>query len=215
MKDIAGQALRVDAHHDVESVADFASHQRDVGLAVKRALEGHDLEVAELGRQPRLGHLAHEPFRAHAVVDQVGDGHQQQAVAPGEPGQFGHPRHRAVLAHDLADHAGGIEPRQPCQIHGCLGVTRPHEHAALACPERKHVSGPQQVLWLGLRRDRRQHRRCAIGGRDAGAGLAAGVNGHARLRSLESTSSWALRAGSRARRAARASAPGTPGRGHG
>ena len=73
---------------------------------------------------------------------------------------------------------------------GLSPASRARSTAASVCPDRtstppwrarsgKHVAGPQQVLWLGLGRDRRQHRGCAIGGRDAGAGLAARVDRHA------------------------------------
>ena len=71
--------------------------------------------------------------------------------------QMGHARHGAVFIHDFADDAGGSQPRQARQIHGCFGLTGSHQHAALAGPQGKHVSGPGQIgrpaSWIDGRQD--------------------------------------------------------------
>ena len=55
------------------------------------------------------------------------------------------PRHGAVVVHDLADHAGGIEPGEPRDIDGGLGMPGADEHAAILGDQRKDVARRHDV----------------------------------------------------------------------
>jgi hypothetical protein len=140
-KHVAGEALRVHPHHHVLAVADLAPHEREVRLTVEQALVREEAEVAEVGRQGRHAHPPHQTLVLHPIADEVGDRDDRQPVPPREPQQLGHPRHAAVLVHDLADHAGRVQARHAGQIDGGLGVTAPHQHAAVACAQRKTCPG--------------------------------------------------------------------------
>ena len=80
------------------------------------------------------------------VADEVGDRDEQQVVLGTEALEIGHPRHRAVVVDDLAQHPGGVEPGEPGQIDGGLGVAGPLEHAARPGAQREDVTGPGQVV---------------------------------------------------------------------
>ena len=104
-------------------------------------------------------------------------------MPPGEPRQLGHARHacrRALMISQMTP--AGVSP-----------ASRARSTAASVWPARTSTP-PSRArsgnTWPGrsrscgrrVRIDRRQHRRRAIGGRDAGAGLAARVDGHAHRR---------------------------------
>ena len=63
----------------------------------------------------------------------------------GEDLELGHPRHGAVVVHDFGKHTGLAQARQAREVHRGLGVTGPLEHAALAVPQRKDVTGAGEV----------------------------------------------------------------------
>ena len=127
---VAGQALGVHPHQDVVAVGvgpgDVAAHQRDVLDVLVDAGVADGAELAVPGRDPGFG----DPLDVLLVLappfDQVGDGDQRQVVLVGEDPQLVGLGHRALvlLADDLADRAGGLQPGQPGQVDGGLGVAR-------------------------------------------------------------------------------------------
>ena len=169
MEHVARQALRVHAHQHVFALAQVSLDQRHVGLAIEKALVGDDAELPVFGGQRRRGRAPDERLGPHPVLDQIGDRDHQQLVLPGEPRQLRHARHRAVLVHDFADDAGRIETGNPREIDRRLGLPGPHQHAAVARLEREDMAGPCQIRRPGARIDRRQDRRCPIGGGNPGA----------------------------------------------
>ena len=70
-----------------------------------------------------------------------------QAVLAADHLQIGHARHLAVGLHDLDDGRRGSQPRKPAQIHAAFGLTRAHQHAAVARTQRIHVTGLHEVLF--------------------------------------------------------------------
>src|SRR3954468_12839364 len=136
MKNVAGQAARVDADHDVGAVADIALHQRDVRFLVQPTLEGEDAEVTKIGGQLRRRDAAHQRFVLHPVFDQLGDRDHQQLVPLRKPRELRHPRHGAVLVHDFADHAGRIQTCNGGQVHCRLGLAGTDTDSAAVAPAR-------------------------------------------------------------------------------
>ena len=72
------------------------------------------------------------------------------------------PRHRAVVGHDLADHAGRVQSRQPRQIHRRFGLSRAHQHAAVARAQRERVPRAARNPTAASRIHQRFDRRRAI-----------------------------------------------------
>ena len=145
VEDVAGQALRVDAHEDVGRARDVALDQRHVVLGVDQRAVADGGELAEAGRQPRLHHALDEPVVLAPVGDQVGDRDHLQPVARAVALEVGDARHRAVVVHDLADHAGGVQARQPREVDGRLGLPRALQHAAGLGLQREDVAGLDEV----------------------------------------------------------------------
>ena len=96
---------------------------------------------------------------------------QREVVVLGEHPQLVAAGHVAVvlLRHDLAERADRVQPGEPGEVDGGLGVARPAQHAALAGPQRQHVPGPHQVAGDGRRVGEQRDRPGPVGGRDAGA----------------------------------------------
>ena len=88
-------------------------------------------------------------------------------MAPRVVDQLWQPGHRAVVVLDFADHPGWIEPRQPRQIDGGLGMPRPLEHAPGAGPKGKHVTRTPEVCRAGGRMDGHLDRAGPVFGGDA------------------------------------------------
>ena len=132
MEDVAGQALGVDAHEHVLGAVDLALHERDVRLAGQLLAERDGGELAVLGRQPHRRAALDELLVAAAVLDEVGDGDHLQPVPLAVRDEVGDAGHRPVVVHDLADDAGRVEPGEPREVDGGLGLADALEHAARA-----------------------------------------------------------------------------------
>ena len=137
-------------------------------------LVADDLPRAVLGRQPRLGDPVYEPLVLQPVRHDLRDGDEREPMLFGEPLELGAARAGAVVVQDLADHARRVEPREPREIHGGLGVPHALEHAALARTERKDVPAVSEIAGRGRRIDRDANRRRAV--------LRADPRGHAKAR---------------------------------
>src|SRR5512138_3059031 len=81
-----------------------------------------------------------------AVVNQLSDAHDLDAMGPAEDLEIRSASHSAVLIHDLADYAGGIEAREPRQIHRRLSLTGTLEDATLGRTQGEHVAWPRKVV---------------------------------------------------------------------
>ena len=141
-EDVARQALGVHAGQHAAPLADLSHHESDVRAPVDDALVRVRTELTVRRRDGGLGHPLHEDLAATAMLDQVRDRDDLQIVFAREPHQIGKPRHRAVVVHGLAEHARRIQARQPSEIDGGLGVSCPHEHAALPIAQREDVARP-------------------------------------------------------------------------
>jgi hypothetical protein len=98
---------------------------------------------------------------------------RSQAVLGADLQQVRNARHGAVVVHDLADHGGRGQAREGGEVDRRLGLAGALEHAALPGAQGKDMAGAQQVLGAGRRVDGGQDGGGAVGGRDAGGGLAA------------------------------------------
>ena len=74
--------------------------------------------------------------------------------------------HLAVFPQDLADDGGRLATGQAGQVDAALGLPGPHEHAAVAGPQRVDVPRPQQVLRLGVLGNRHLDRLGPVAGAD-------------------------------------------------
>ena len=142
---VAGEALRVHAHQHVRLAGHVAVDQRDVLRPVHVVLVADDAELAEVGREPRLGHAVHQPLGLQPVGDELRHRDEGQPVLPGHLLQLGAPRHRAVGVEDLADDAGRHQSGQARQVHAGLGLSDPLQHAARPGAQREDVSRSPEV----------------------------------------------------------------------
>jgi len=125
---------------------------------------------------PVLAAPPDQPIVAQAPVDEVGDGSQTQIVPGAKAHQVGQPGHATVVEHDLADDPGRIQPGQSRQVHCRLGMPGPHQDAAAARDQRKHVPGRADRLGPALRIDGRGDRVRAVGCRDPGRDALPGLD---------------------------------------
>ncbi len=144
----------MDAHEHVLPAVDVALHERDVVLAGERLLERDGGELAVGGRHADGRGALDELLGAAPVLDQVGDGDHQELVPLAVLDQVGNAGHRAVLVRDLADDARGIQPCEPGEVDGRLGLAGALEDAAGARAQRKDVAGPDEVARALARVDR-------------------------------------------------------------
>src|SRR5581483_297345 len=79
---------------------------------------------------------------------------------------------------DLAQDAGGVQPREPCEVDGGLGVAGALEHAAFARLEGEDVAGAGEVLGTGGGVDECLDRGGTIERGDTGARAVAVVDRH-------------------------------------
>jgi hypothetical protein len=93
-------------------------------------------------------------------------------------------RHLAVFAHDLADHAGRGAAGHARQIHRALGVTGAHQDTPAFRPQREDVTGGDEIVGLGLRRDGDADGVRALACRDAGTDAVSGVDAHRERRTV-------------------------------
>src|SRR5215207_1288241 len=80
------------------------------------------------------------------ILDDLGHRHQLDVVFFGEFLEVGDARHRAVLFHDLADHTGRLEPGEPGEVDGGLGLACALQYATWLRPQGEYVSRHHEVL---------------------------------------------------------------------
>ena len=167
-------------HQDVGLSGHLAVHQRHVLGVVHVVAVPDDLELPELGRQPRLGGPVDQSLGAEPVGHEIGHRHEREHVPLGKAVELLPPGHRAVLGQDLTDDAGGVEPRESREVHRRLGVTDPLQHPAVPGAEREDVARPPKVFRTARRIDGHVDRGGAVAGRDAGrhTETLVGINAH-------------------------------------
>ena len=178
-EDVLERVHRVHAHQHGLGRGEIALGEHDVlaaagGVGVDPHLPG----AAVLGGDGLDRRLAHQVVVAAAVGDQVGDGADLQPVALGDGDEVGQARHRAVLVHDLADHARGVEPGEPGDVDGRLGMPGAHQDAAVAGAQREDVARRRDVLRTRARVDRHRDGAGAVVGGDAGRDALARLDRH-------------------------------------
>jgi hypothetical protein len=149
-EDVAGETLGVHPHQHVRLSRDLAVDQRDVLRAVDVVPVADDGELAEVGRNPRLGHPVDQLLGLQPVGDELGHGDE------GEPS-------RSAIAWRSARRAmvpsgfrisqitpAGTSPRDG-QVDAGLGLPHPLQHAARPGAERKDVPGgaDRTARWRG------------------------------------------------------------------
>ena len=142
------------AHEDVRLARNVALDHGDVVLAVHQRAEADGGELAERGRQDRLGHALDQALGALAVGDQVGHGDHLQLMALAVLDEVGHARHRPVVLHHLADDPGRVEPGKPGEVDGGLRLARALQHPSWASAEREDVTRLDEVARPFARVDR-------------------------------------------------------------
>ncbi len=168
MKDVAGEALAVDADQHVLGAVDLSLDHRHVMFVVDQRAIADRGEVAEGGRQRGRHHPLDQLLGAAAIGDQVGDRDHLQLVALAVGNEVGNPRHRAVVVHHLADHPGRNQAGEPGQVDDGLGLTGALQDAAVFGLERKHVAGTDDVMRGRAGVDRDLDRVGAVVGGDPG-----------------------------------------------
>ena len=131
-----GWFLRIDVAHD----------EGEVDRAVDHVAVSDHPELAEGGRQPALTDPVDRLLVQHPVLDEVRDGADLDLMVAREHVEVRPPRHAAVLVHDLHDDGGRLEPREPCEVAGRLGVPGPGEHSSRLGAEGEDVAGLDEVL---------------------------------------------------------------------
>ena len=88
--------------------------------------------------------------RAPSDTNEVCNGHELHVVLLGQFHQLGEPGHRPILIHDFHDHTCGLKACKPREVHSCFGVSRAPKDTSGLGAQRKDVSGPSQLAWLGV-----------------------------------------------------------------
>ncbi len=153
-----------------------AFDHRHMFLAEQFGAEHVETEITCIGRHRRRFNRRYQVFGAFAVSQQIGDGDDFQAVFGSEDFQIRQTGHFAVIIDDFADHAGRLETGQFRQINGGFGVALAFEHAAVLGNQREDVAGPVEGFGADGRIGQQLQAQRAVAGRDAGAGVFAGVD---------------------------------------
>ena len=90
-----------------------------------------------------------------------------------------HPHHGAVERHDLADDARGLETGEAGEVDRGLGLSRAHQHAAVAGAQGEHVTRTREVFGLRVRIDGGEDGGGAVGRGDSRGRALLGLDGHA------------------------------------
>ena len=167
--DVHQQVNRVHPHRHRTRGRDVAPHQHQVFCVFDRVgVDDRPPVAADGAHRGTLLDAADQLLGAPAVADQVGDGPELQAVVLRERHQLRQPGHGAVVAHHLADDAGRVQPGQPRDVDGRLGVAGADQAAALARHQREHVARRHDVRRPAGRVDGDRHAAGAVVRRDAG-----------------------------------------------
>ena len=130
---VAGEALRVHPHQDVRLPATSPYDQRHVLGAIHVVLVADDPELAELGRQPRLGDPVHQPLGAEPVGDELRDGDEGEVDAARAISCSSGRRAIEPSAFRISQMTpAGMQARQPREVHAGLGLPDALQHAARA-----------------------------------------------------------------------------------
>ena len=142
------------AHEHVLGAVDVAAHEREVRSPGELLAVCDRDELAVVRRQPHVRRPLDQLLRAPAVLDEVGDGDHLQPVSLAVGDQILDAGHRPVVVHHLAHDAGGRETREPREVDGGLRLAGALEHAAVACAQRKDVTGLHEIGRLRVGMDR-------------------------------------------------------------
>ena len=129
------------AYEDVVPFADLAHHERNVRHLIDFAFVREADEIPVRRRKSELRDALDELLVPHAVRDEIFDRHEFEIVFFCEFAQVVQAHHRAVVVHDLANDACRFETGKPREIDRGFGLTRAHEHAAVARAQRKGMTG--------------------------------------------------------------------------
>ena len=163
---------------------DLALHQRDRLVTGCLVVERHRLPLPAPARfEGHFRLLLDQVVVAAPIGDQVADRADLEVVELRKGDKVVHAGHRPVLVHDLADHTRRIEAREARHVDGRFGMTRAHQHAAVARDQREDVARRHDLLAALARVNRHRDRTGAIGGGDAGRHAVARLdrNGEGRL----------------------------------
>ena len=153
----------------VVQIAHPADRQRDVRQRIDRALIRDEIESA-LGRFDRRALYGldplDQPLLGQSMLNDLLDRAHLEVVLGADGFKVSHAGHVAVLAHDFDQHRAGVQPREPRQINRAFGLTRTHQHPALARPQRIDVPGTNEIVGRGSLINQQLDRLDAIEGRD-------------------------------------------------
>jgi hypothetical protein len=76
--------------------------------------------------------------------------------------------HRAIIVDEFRQHTHRFEPGKLAKINARLGMAGPHQHAALAGDQRKHMAGAHEIIGADIAIGERAHGVGAFFSRDAG-----------------------------------------------
>src|SRR5262245_23715533 len=137
---MSSQAVRLDAYEHIFTIFDVPANKSDVRLLIESTLKDDHAEIAVWCRQGCFTDLLNEPFGAKAIANQLRDSDDLQLVVHGEVNQVRNAGHRSVFFHDFANDASRCESGDSRQVHRCLRLTRPNQHAAVARAQREDMS---------------------------------------------------------------------------
>src|SRR6266446_1623748 len=183
-EDIAGEAVRMDAHQGRFRAFEITAHQRDVLVVVHVAGVGDHAEIAKARWQDSFRDTANVALMLHAVADEVRHREHFQIVFLAKFNKLRHAGHGAVFVHDFADDAGGAHSGDAREVHARFGLAGADKDAALARAKREDVAGAREILGPGFGIDRGEDGDGAVGSADAGGDAKARVDRFRERRSV-------------------------------
>ncbi|ABC89745.1 GTP cyclohydrolase/3,4-dihydroxy-2-butanone 4-phosphate synthase bi-functional protein (ribofalvinbiosynthesis) [Rhizobium etli CFN 42] len=165
---ILGDIFRMQAHGDVDAVADVAEDDGEMLHRVPGQGIGMGLGLAEGRVDVEARAVLDQRFLALAIGDEIGDGDELQPVLLGE---FDHLRTAgdcAVVIDQFGDHADRRQAGEAAEIDGGFRMAGAHQHAAFARNQREDVAGTDEIGRPDIRVGEVAHRQRPVVGRDAG-----------------------------------------------
>ena len=175
----AEQGRRMHAHQNWRIGADITLHQRQMLTRCCRAFINNGAPgAADCLLNLTFLHTAHQLFGPAAMRDQIGNGAKLQPMMLRKSHQIRHARHGAVIIHDLTNHTGGIEPRQPREIHRRFRMPRTHKRATFPRHQRKDMAGRDDMFPPHFRIDRNRDSARTVSRRNARGHAVTRFNGN-------------------------------------
>ena len=169
-EEILGDIFRMQAHRDVDAVADVAEDDGEMLHRVPGQGIGMSLGLAERCVDVEARAVLDQRFLALAIGNEIGDGDELQPVLLGEIDHLRAARDGAVVIDEFRDDADRRQAGEFAEVDGRFRMAGAHQHPALAGDQREDVAGTDEIGGADIAVGKVAHGQRAVVGRNTGRG---------------------------------------------